>query len=161
EQAIDKLTTPANRPDTVIGHKELVTALGGKKAAELPCFSGESRCADPIDPFVASLGFDRVVLVEGGQDETGYKFKVVSYQPASAKVTPASASDASLDNALVGAIAKVVPVTSTIDVTSTPPGATVYVDDKKVGVTPINAAQVLPGERVVRIDLKLHQPIEE
>src|SRR3954471_921790 len=76
EQAIEKLTTPANRPDTVIGHKELVAALNGKKAGELPCFTGESRCADPIDPFVASLGFDRVVLVEGGQDESGFKFKV-------------------------------------------------------------------------------------
>jgi hypothetical protein len=161
EQAIDKLTTPANRPDTIIGHKELAAALAGKKAGELPCFNGETRCADPIDPFVASLGFDRVVLVQGGQDETGFKFKVVSYEPASGKVSPATASDANLGNALIGAIAKVVPVTSTIDVTSTPPGATVYVDDKKVGVTPLNAAQVLPGERVVRIDLKLHQPIEE
>jgi hypothetical protein len=161
EQAIDKLTTPANRADNVIGHKELSAALTGKKAADLPCFQGESRCADPIDPFVASLGFDRVVLVEGGQDETGFKFKVVSYEPASGKVSPASASDANLEKALLGAIAKVVPVTSTLDVTSTPPGATVYVDDRKVGQTPVNAAQVLPGEHVVRIDLKLHQPIEE
>jgi hypothetical protein len=161
EQSIDKLTPPEQRANHVIGHKELAVALTGKKAVELPCFNGETRCADPIDPFMAGLGFDRVVLIQGGQDESGFKFKVVSYEPATGKVTPASATDANLDNALLGAIAKVVPVTSTMDVTSLPPGATVYVDERKIGVTPIFGAQVLPGERTVRIDLKLHQIIEE
>jgi hypothetical protein len=160
EQALDKLTPALNRPNHVIGKKELAAALKGKKADDLPCFQGETRCADPIDPFVATLGFDRVVLVQGGQDEAGFKFKVVSYEPASGKVTSANASDSSLDNALLGAVAKVVPITSTLEVVSTPPGATVYVDERKVGVTPVNA-QVLPGERVVRLDLKLHQGVEE
>lgn len=160
EQSLDKLTPQILRKDHVIGRSELVIALKGKKADDLPCFLGETRCADPIDPFVAKLGFDRVVLIQGGQDETGFKFKVVSYEPATGKTNAASASDANLDNALLGAVAKVVPVTAALDVTSNPPGATVYVDDRKVGVTPV-AAQVLPGERVVRIDLKLHQGIEE
>jgi hypothetical protein len=53
-----------------------------------------------------------------------------------------------------------VPAASTLEVKSNPPGAIVFIDDVKVGVTPLNT-QVLPGERVVRLDLKLHQPLEE
>src|SRR5262245_55020747 len=107
EQALDKLTPQILRVNHVIGHTELVNALKGKKAEDLPCFLGETRCADPIDPFVANLGFDRVVLIQGGQDEAGFKFKVVSYEPSSGKTVAASATDTNLDNALLGAVAKV------------------------------------------------------
>ncbi|MBL8953795.1 MAG: PEGA domain-containing protein [Myxococcaceae bacterium] len=160
EQALDKLTPAALRPNQVIGRAELVAALKGKKAEDLPCFLGETRCADPIDPFVAGLGFERVVLIQGGQDEGGFKFKVVSYEPHTGKTMAASATDTNLDNALLGAVAKVVSVAAVLDVTTSPPGVTVFVDDRKVGVTPLST-QVLPGERVVRLDLKLHQGIEE
>src|SRR5262245_49806736 len=102
EQAIDKLTPQILRVNHVIGRTELVAALKGKKADDLPCFLGEKRCADPIDPFIASLGFDRVVLIQGGQDESGYKFKVASYEPQTGKTSSASATDANLDNALLG-----------------------------------------------------------
>lgn len=160
EAALDKLMVGGARGDAVIGQNELRTALQAVPNAALPCFSVESRCADPIDAFVAGLGFERIVLIQGGQDEAGFKYKVVSYDPKTGRVNPASASNANLEKALLGAVAKVVPAASTLDVTSTPPGATVFIDDVKVGVTPLNT-QVLPGERVVRIDLKLHQPIEE
>src|SRR4051812_28740787 len=85
QQALDKLTPQILRKDHVIGHAELVSALKGKKADDLPCFLGETRCADPTDPFIANLGFDRVVLIQGGQDEAGFKFKVVSYEPSTGK----------------------------------------------------------------------------
>ncbi len=160
EKALDKLIPAADRSKEIIGPKELATSLKGKTFAELPCLTADSRCADPIDPFVATLGFDRVVLIQGGQDEAGFKFRVVSYRPSTKEVTPATASNAILEKALLGAVAKVVPVASSLDVKTNPPGATVYVDDVKVGVTPLNT-QVLPGERVIRLDLKLHQPIEE
>jgi hypothetical protein len=160
EKALDKLMPGDARKDAVIGKAELAAALKGKVVAQVPCFDVDARCADPIDPFVAGLGFDRIVLVQGGQDEAGFKFRVVSYEPATKKVNPSSATNANLEKALLGAIARVVPVASTLEVKSNPVGATVYVDDAKVGVTPLTT-QVLPGERVVRLDLKLHQPIEE
>ena len=160
EKALDRLMPGDARKDSVIGQKELAGALKGQVATELPCFSADSRCADPIDPFIAGLGFERIVLIQGGQDELGFKYRVVAYEPKTGKVSPASATNANLEKALLGALAKVVPAASTLDVKTTPPGATVYVDDVKVGVTPLNT-QVLPGERVVRLDLKLHQPIEE
>lgn len=160
EKALDKLLPGDARKDAVIGRAELAAALKGKVIAEVPCFDVDARCADPIDPFVAGLGFDRIVLILGGQDEAGFKYRVVSYEPASKKVNPASATNANLEKALLGAIARVVPAASTLQVKSTPEGATVYVDDVKVGVTPLTT-QVLPGERVVRLDLKLHQPAEE
>ncbi|MBL8909894.1 MAG: PEGA domain-containing protein [Archangium sp.] len=160
EKALDKLMPGDARKDAVIGHKELVSALKGHGGGELPCFGVEARCADPIDPFVANLGFDRIVLIQGGQDEAGFKYRVVSYEPRAGKVNPATATNANLEKALLGALAKVVPAASTLEVKSTPSGATVFVDDVKVGVTPLTT-QVLPGERVVRFDLKLHQPLEE
>lgn len=160
EKALDKLMPGDARKDSVIGKAELGLALKAQVVTELPCFSAENRCADPIDPFVASLGFERIVLIQGGQDEAGFKYRVVAYEPKTGKTNPASATNASLEKALLGALAKVVPAASTLDVKSTPPGATVFIDDVKVGVTPLNT-QVLPGERVVKLDLKLHQPIEE
>lgn len=160
EKALDKLIAAADRKDHVIGRSELAAALKGKKVDELPCLSAQERCADPIDPFVATLGFGRIVMVQGGQDEAGFKFRVVSYEAALGRVVPATSSAPVLEKALLGAVAKVVPVASTLEVKSEPPGATVYVDDTKMGTTPLTT-QVLPGERVIKIDLKLHQPIEE
>ncbi len=160
ESALDKLMPGEARKDAVIGLRELAQSLKGRRVDDVPCFSGDTRCTDPIDPFVAQLGFDRVVLIQGGQDEAGFKYRVVSYEPKDGKVVPATSSNANLEKALLGAVAKVVPAASTLVVKSTPPGATVFVDDVKVGVTPLST-QVLPGERMVRLDLKLHQPIEE
>jgi hypothetical protein len=160
EKALDKLIAPDDRKEHVIGRAELAAALKGKKVDEVPCLTLGERCADPIDPFVAQLGFGRIVLVQGGQDEAGFKFRVVSYEPALNKVMPANAAAPVLEKALLGAVAKVVPVASTLEVKSNPPGATVYVDDTKMGVTPLTT-QVLPGERSIKLDLKLHQPIEE
>lgn len=160
EGALDKLMPGEARKGAVIGIKELAQALKGRRVDELPCFGPEVRCADPIDAFVANLGFERVVLIEGGQDEAGFKYKVTAFEPKTGRVTPASATAPSLEKALLGAVAKVVPAASTLDVKTTPPGASVYIDDIKVGVTPLST-QVLPGERVVRLDLKLHQPIED
>jgi len=61
---------------------------------------------------------------------------------------------------MLGAVAKVVPVAGSLIVNSQPQGALVFVDDVKVGSTPLKT-QVLPGERVVRVDMKLHQPVED
>lgn len=160
EAALDKLMPGEARKGSVIGLRELAGMLKGRRVEELPCFSPSARCADPIDPFFSSLGFDRVVLIEGGQDEAGFKYKVSAFEPGTSRVTPASATAPNLEKALLGAVAKVVAAASTLEVKTTPPGAAVYVDDIKVGVTPLST-QVLPGERVVRLDLKLHQPVED
>ncbi|MDP3151730.1 MAG: PEGA domain-containing protein [Archangium sp.] len=160
EKALDKLMPGDARKDSVIGHQELAAALKGQTVAEVPCFSADTRCPDPIDVFVAGLGFERIVMIQGGQDEAGFKYRVAAYDPKTGKSNPAVATNSNLEKALLGALAKVVPAASTLDVRSTPAGATVFIDDVKVGVTPLNT-QVLPGERVIRFDLKLHQPVEE
>ncbi|MCA2982059.1 MAG: PEGA domain-containing protein [Myxococcaceae bacterium] len=162
EKALSRLFAPGDRKEHVVGMAELAAALKerDRKVEQVPCLTMGERCADPIDPFVAQLGFDRVVLVQGGQDEAGFKFRVAAYEPSRGKVTPATATAPVLEKALLGAVAKVVPVASTLEVKSDPPGATVYVDDTKMGVTPLST-QVLPGERTVKLDLKLHQPVEE
>lgn len=160
EKSLDTLLPADARKDATIGKKEFAAAQKGKVVSEVPCFSPDARCGDPVDAFVASFGFEQVLLVQGGQDDTGYKFVVTAYDPRTGKSTPASSANTNEQKAFLGALAKVSPVTSTLTVNSAPSGASVYVDDVKVGVTPI-ATQVLPGERTVRIDLKMHQPLEE
>src|SRR5687767_15074274 len=90
ETALDKLTPKDARPSEVIGHKELQSALKNK-TADLSCLFGEKTCGDPIDAFVGALGFERVVMIRGGQDEAGYQFQVTSYRPASGEISPAEA----------------------------------------------------------------------
>lgn len=158
EQALDKLILAEARANELIGRSELAAALKNR-APDASCALGESACRDPLDAFVASLGFDRILMVKGGQDETGYHFKVTSYRPASGETAPGEATSASLQDALMGALVKVAPVAANLEVSSSPPGAVVFVDEVRVGVTPLTT-QVLPGERHVRLDLKLHQSSE-
>jgi PEGA domain len=160
EQSLVSIIPDAQRGDEIIGLKELGRVIGSTRLDALPCLSGDERCPDPIDPFMQKLGIDRVVMVQGGQDEAGYNFKVTSYRPGKGETLPASASNAVMDRAFLGAIVKVVPLASTLDVTSIPSGAVVYVDDQKVGVTPLST-QVLPGNRLLKVDLKQHEPIEK
>lgn len=159
EAAIAKLMPQEGRALEVIGQKELVAALRSKNG-ELPCLFGDKPCAEPVNALVSSLGFDRVVLIRGGQDGSGYQFKVASYRPETGEVTPASDTQPHMEKALLGALVKVVPLASTLDVTSAPSNATVYVDDVRVGTTPLST-QVIPGEHLIKLDLKSHQPLEE
>src|SRR5687767_1358201 len=48
EQALDKLIPAADRSKEVIGKKELAATLKGRTVTEIPCLTGDSRCADPI-----------------------------------------------------------------------------------------------------------------
>jgi hypothetical protein len=141
QSALDRLMVGDARKDAVIGSRELGSSIKGRRGDDVPCFSGDTRCADPIDPFFADLGFDRIVLIQGGQDELGFKFRVASYEPKTGRVSPATATNANLEKALLGAVAKVVPAASTLEVKTTPPGATVFVDDVKVGVTPLSTSR--------------------
>ncbi len=159
EQAVAALIPKDGRAQEIIGREELVAALKGKTPS-LGCVLGDDPCTDPLDALVAELGFDRVVLVKGGQDEAGYRYKVSSYRPATGEQQSSEGASLSLEKALLGALVKVVPLASTLEVWSTPPGATVFIDDVKVGVTPLST-QALPGERAVRLDLGSHLPVVE
>ncbi len=160
EKALGSLLPADARASAVIGREELTKALAGKVVTEVPCFAVEARCKDPVDRFVTSFGFARVVLVQGGHDDGGFHFNVTAYEPGTGKATPASAVNTAFEAAFLGALAKVVPIAATVEVKSTPPGASVFIDDVKAGVTPLTT-QVLPGQHQLRFDLKLHEPHEE
>lgn len=158
ESAISEIIPKEQRAAELIGQKELEQFLSGKKV-DLGCITGESACKDPIDAMVAGLDLDRVVLIRGGQDESGYRYKVTSYRPATGEVASAEGSNAKLERALLGALVKVVPLASTMELTSAPSGATVFIDGEKVGQTPLSL-QVLPGERAIKLELGSHLPVE-
>lgn len=145
--------------DQVVGSKALSEHMAGRKP-DLRCFTGDVSCADPVDAFVGGLGFDRVVMLKGGQEDSAYRYKVTSYVPATSESLFAENAGANLERALMGALVKVVPLASTLEVESTPPGATVFVDGEKVGVTPYSG-QVLPGERVIKVETASHMPFEK
>ncbi|HVE83218.1 MAG TPA: PEGA domain-containing protein, partial [Myxococcales bacterium] len=158
EDAIRQLMPRELRPTEVIGVQELAGHLGGK-AADMACLLGDARCAEPIGALLSQLGFSRVVLVKGGQDEAGYQFKVATFTTASPDVATAEASGASLGKALTGALVKVVPLAATLEVATDPPGLTVYVDGERVGQTPLST-QVLPGDRTIRVEGPFYVPQE-
>lgn len=158
EDAIRELMPPDLRLTEIIGKQELERHLSGK-VADLACLLGDARCAEPVGSLLAALGFSRVVLVKGGQDESGYQFKVATFTPSSPDVSTAEASGASLNKALTGALVKVVPLAGTLEVMTDPPGMAVYVDGERVGQTPLST-QVLPGERNVRVEGPFYVPMQ-
>ncbi len=145
--------------DQLIGQRALASHLAGKKA-DLACLTGDATCTDPVDSFVASLGLERVVLLKGGQDESGYHFRMTGYVPAKGEVASGDGAGKDLEKALLAAMIKLVPLASTLEITSDPPGATVFVDGEKVGVTPYSG-QILPGERTIKLDAVSHMPVEK
>src|SRR5260370_16759688 len=151
---------PDSGPNEVIGPQELTAARKGKSVS-LKCLFGEVSCADPIDEMMSGLGFRRVVLIKGGQDEAGYRFKAASYQTDTGEVANSEGTNAALDRALVAAVIKVVPLTSTLDVNTEPSGATVFIDGEKIGTTPVTSSQILPGERSIKIELGSYKTFEE
>jgi hypothetical protein len=158
EESIRQLMPKDARAAEVIGRRELEQHLQGK-AVDLACILGDARCADAIAAVITSLGFQRVVLVKGGQDEAGYRFQVASFTTTSPDVAAAEGSGRELGRALLGALVKVVPLAATVNVVTEPPGLTVFVDGEKVGQTPLST-QVLPGERVIRLEGPFHVPTE-
>ncbi len=158
EAALSEIIPEGQRAAQVMGRTELEAHLRGQKPSQ-GCLTGEAPCPNPIDALVADLGFDRVVLMRGGQDESGYRFRVTSYRPKGGELSHAEASNQGLERALLGALVKVVPLASTLFIDSTPPGATVFIDGEKVGTTPLET-QILPGERTLRLELGSHLPSE-
>lgn len=123
------------------------------------CVFGAARCDDPVGTLVAAWGADRVVLVKAGQDDAGYRFRVASFQPGAFESATAESANATLEKALLGALIKVVPLASTLEIATDPPGATVLLDGERVGVTPLSA-QALPGDHLLRLELASHEVAE-
>jgi hypothetical protein len=157
EEALGKLM--AGEGGQIVGRRALAEALVGKRPS-LDCLTGEAACSDPIDSFVAFLGLDRVVMLKAGHEELAYRCRVTSYVPRTGERAHAEGTGSSLDRALIAALVKVVPLASTIEVATVPPGATLFIDGEKVGGTPYSG-QVLPGERKVRLELASHVAIEK
>ncbi len=158
ENAIARLLPEDARSSEIVGKRELAQALSGSEAA-LECIFGATRCDDPIGALVSSFGVGRVVLIKVGQEGSGYRFRVASFQPGVFEAATAESDHSNLENALLGAIVRVAPLAAAVELTSDPPGATVLVDGEKAGVTPLST-QVLPGERTIRLELPFHAPFE-
>ncbi|MCY3841513.1 MAG: PEGA domain-containing protein, partial [Gammaproteobacteria bacterium] len=58
-----------------------------------------------------------------------------------------------------GMVPRLVKGTATLNLTSAPNGAEVFVDGKSVGETPIHAQRVLPGEIVLRMEHRFHDAV--
>lgn len=158
EELIGKLFPEGQRETELVGRRELGQGLGDGSEA-LECIFGSVKCTDPIGALVTGFGVHRVVMIRVGQEGAGYRFRVASFQPGSFEAATAENEDAKMERALLGAIVRVAPLAAVVEVQSDPPGATVLVDGEKIGVTPISA-QVLPGERVIRLEKAFYEPSE-
>jgi len=158
EDGIAALLPQDMKARQVIGREALVGLLRGRNG-DLGCVSGEARCREPLQAYVGSLGLERVVLVQAGQDDAGYRFRAVSVRPDTGARAQAEAANPAFEKALAGALVKFLSLNAMVDVVTEPPGATVFVDGVKVGTTPLTT-EVLPGEHAFRFELASHLPRE-
>jgi hypothetical protein len=143
----------------VVGREALGTFLQGKHG-DLGCVSGEAKCREPLESYLDSLGLERVVLVQAGQDDAGYRFRAVSVRPDTGVRAQAETANPAFEKGLAGVLVKFLSLNATVDAVTEPPGATVFVDGVKVGTTPFTT-EVLPGEHTFRFELASHLPKEE
>jgi len=147
------------RTAEIVGRDALAERLKGTEIP-LACILGEVACEDPVEALVSGLGVSRVVLLKAGQDETGYRYRVTNWLPGAGE--PPQVGEGSgpvLERALLSALVKVVPLSATVEVESTPPGAAVFVDGERVGTAPTRL-QVLPGAHALKLELPSHLPAE-
>ncbi len=159
EEGIATLLPEDVRAQQLIGRGALAGHLKGR-AGDLRCVSGEARCREPLESYLDSLGLERVVLVQVGQDDAGYRFRAVSVRPGPGARGQAETANPAFEKALAGVLVKFLSLNATVDAETTPPGATVFIDGLKVGTTPFHT-EVLPGEHTFRFEMASHLPKEE
>ncbi|WP_241759241.1 PEGA domain-containing protein [Pyxidicoccus parkwayensis] len=159
EDGIGGLIPPDMKAQQVIGRDALEGFLQGR-AGDVGCVTGEVRCREPLESYLASLGLERVVLVQTGQDDAGYRFRAVSVRPDSGARAQAETANPAFEKALAGVLVKFLTLNAMVQAVTEPAGATVFVDGLKVGTTPY-ATEVLPGEHTFRFELASHLPKEE
>ncbi|MBZ4417786.1 PEGA domain-containing protein [Myxococcus sp. RHSTA-1-4] len=159
EAGIAALIPPDLKEGQVIGREALAGFLKGRRG-DLACVSGDARCREPMEAYLGSLGLERVVLVQAGQDDAGYRFRAVSVRPDSGARAQAETANPAFEKALAGVLVKFLTLNATVDAVTEPPGATVFLDGVKVGTTPFQT-EVLPGEHTFRFELASHLPKEE
>ncbi len=158
EEALSRLFAEAAAGTEIVGSAQLAKEKADRRVV-IDCLFGDAACADPVASLVRAFGLQRVVLIKAGQDDRGYRFRVASFTPGSFDNAAAESANAALEKALLGALIKVAPLASSLELRTDPPGARVLVDGEPVGVTPLST-QLLPGERTIRIELASHHPVE-
>lgn len=138
----------------LVGSQRLLEAERDEVAV-WECIFGDGSCHDPVDALAAGFGLERVLLLKVGQEAAGFRFRAVSFQPGVGEPQVAESSHPNWETALLGAIVRLAPITASLDVRSSPPGATVYWNDEEIGVTPLTT-QVLPGRSSLRLELADH-----
>jgi hypothetical protein len=159
EDGIGALLPQDLKAQQVIGREALEGYLQGREG-DLGCVTGATRCREPLESYLASLGLERVVLLQAGQDDAGYRFRAVSVRPDSGARAQAETANPAFEKALAGVLVKFLTLNATVEAVTEPAGATVFVDGVKVGTTPY-ATEVLPGEHTFRFELASHLPKEE
>ncbi|QDE69569.1 PEGA domain-containing protein [Myxococcus xanthus] len=159
EEGIAALIPQDVQAEQLIGRGALAMHLKGQ-GGDLRCVSGEARCREPLEAYLESLGLERVVLVQVGQDDAGYRFRAVSVRPGTGARGQAETANPAFEKALAGVLVKFLSLNATVVAETTPAGATVFIDGVKVGSTPFTT-EVLPGEHTFRFELASHLPKEE
>jgi hypothetical protein len=131
----------------LIGREALAAWLEGRRL-RTGCLLDKRECREPLDAWLRELGLESVVLVKGGQDGSGFRFRAVRVRKAGERLE-GDATDANFEKALTGALVKVYSLAATVEIVSTPPGATLFLDGVRLGTTPVST-QVLPGEHSFR-----------
>jgi TonB family protein len=139
EPAATAAAPPAAAPAAAIGALHIVSEPAGARVR----IDGEAKGQTPLD--LADLPF--------GSHEVRVELK--GYEPQ-VRTAVLSAEAPSTD--LKVSLARATPTTGTADILSSPAGATVTVDGKAAGRTPLSAVALKPGARRVEMALEGHEP---
>jgi hypothetical protein len=115
---------------------------------------GQDRGATPLRLAALSLGAHAIRITRDGYAQEDRRLSLTATRPSqtlTVSLVPASASAANSPPAPSGTSAQ--PTTGLLRIESRPLGASVYVNDRLVGKTPLQIGDVTSGEHSVRLEL--------
>jgi serine/threonine-protein kinase len=140
-------TTPAARPAATTG----VAMIKSSPTGALVTIDGHPRGTTPATVRELSLGSHTLQVARPGYVPSSQSFALTEAQPSrelSVELQPAIESQGR-STARAG----------TIFVDTRPPGASVVIDGKSAGVTPVRVGSITPGSHAVRIELAGYRTI--
>jgi hypothetical protein len=134
--------TPVSNPST--GDLEVISSPSGAAVYVDTDFRGSTTPGSPLDVVTLFPGTHTVVLKKSGYNDYTTTANIRAGQTARVSVTLVPSGQP--------------PTTASIQVTSDPSGADVYINNNYMGVTPLTAQNVQPGSSTIKIELAGYNP---
>lgn len=144
----------------LVGREGLAARLGERPATVPPCLFGVEDCGSALSAALEHLAIDTVVRLEvdaaddgDASDTIRARYTLVDRTGESRRTATVNAEG--VRNLAFAIVGDIFDATATIQVDSTPSGANVFVDDEKIGTTPLEQ-RIGIGRHSYRVELADH-----